>query len=185
MVLSDYISARSLRRFLEYLPDTGKLYWKRRARYWFASTASWRSWNAQNAGQEAFTHSARKGYKEGTLLGFHVLAHRMAWAIHYGRWPRNEIDHINGCEWDNRIENLRDVPRSINRRNSKKVASNTSGFNGVGRRKKRKDRKEKSLWYAVHPVTRRQSHFMTKKEAVACRKAMEKETGGFTERHGK
>jgi hypothetical protein len=41
-------------------------------------------------------------------------AHRLAWLYVYGKWPENEIDHINGNHSDNRIHNLRDVTRSEN-----------------------------------------------------------------------
>lgn len=36
-------------------------------------------------------------------------AHRLAWLYVYGKFPDNQIDHINGIESDNRIDNLRDV----------------------------------------------------------------------------
>lgn len=36
-------------------------------------------------------------------------AHRVGWLLHYGKWPDNFIDHINGIANDNRICNLRDV----------------------------------------------------------------------------
>ena len=36
----------------------------------------------------------------------------------YGKWPENEIDHINGIKDDNRINNLRDV---TNRQNALNV----------------------------------------------------------------
>ena len=43
--------------------------------------------------------------------------HRIAWLLHYGEWPENHIDHINGLRSDNRIENLRDTTCSENQKN--------------------------------------------------------------------
>ena len=45
-----------------------------------------------------------------------VMIHRAAWALFYGRWPK-EIDHLNGNKTDNRIENLREVSRGENDQN--------------------------------------------------------------------
>lgn len=47
-------------------------------------------------------------------------AHRLAWLYHYGEWPKNTIDHINGDRTDNRIANLRDVPHALNQLNLKR-----------------------------------------------------------------
>lgn len=49
-----------------------------------------------------------------TRFGTKVLAHRLAWLLHYGEWPRGDVDHINRNRSDNRITNLRDVSRSTN-----------------------------------------------------------------------
>ena len=49
-----------------------------------------------------------------TKFGNKVLAHRLAWLLHHGEWPKGDIDHINRNRSDNRIENLRDVSRSAN-----------------------------------------------------------------------
>lgn len=46
--------------------------------------------------------------------------HRLIWFVHHGSWPVNEIDHINGISTDNRIENLRDVPKYLNLSNQYK-----------------------------------------------------------------
>lgn len=48
------------------------------------------------------------------------LAHRIVWFMHHGSFPKGEIDHINGKRSDNRIENLRDVPKYKNLGNQHK-----------------------------------------------------------------
>lgn len=67
-----------------------------------------------------------KGRKAGTLRKGYVivyldrqfrLAHRIIWAMHNGRWPENEIDHINRIKDDNRIENLRPATHAQNCQN--------------------------------------------------------------------
>jgi len=62
------------------------------------------------------------------------LAHRLAWLYEFGVWPSKDIDHINGNRDDNRLCNLRDVPRKINAQNRKAASSNnSSGFLGVSK----------------------------------------------------
>ena len=58
-----------------------------------------------------------KGYVRLQHRDRHFMAHRVAWALHYGQWPEHTIDHINKDGTDNRIENLRDVPQAVNNRN--------------------------------------------------------------------
>ncbi len=48
-----------------------------------------------------------------------------------GYMPENEIDHTNRNRSDNRIENLREVSRSCNRKNTGNQKNNSSGVKGV------------------------------------------------------
>ena len=47
----------------------------------------------------------------------HIHLHHAIWAVCKGRWPKQQLDHINGNKQDNRIENLREVSASENRMN--------------------------------------------------------------------
>lgn len=58
------------------------------------------------------------------------LAHRIAFFLMTGRWPQNDIDHINGIRSDNRWRNLRAATRAQNLWN-RKAGHNKSGFKGV------------------------------------------------------
>ena len=74
----------------------------------------------------------RRGYRYIRVYGHRYLAHRLAWFYTTGKWPRSEIDHINGLPDDNRFINLRDVAPSLNQQNRKRAQiNNKTGFLGV------------------------------------------------------
>lgn len=73
----------------------------------------------------------RYGYAYIQLDGRNLLAHRLAWALHYGQIPDQEIDHINGLKADNRIGNLRLATAVENAANKGMTVKNTSGHKGV------------------------------------------------------
>lgn len=70
-------------------------------------------------------------YIHSRTLG-NIRAHKLAWRLHYGEWPAQIIDHINGDRSDNRIDNLRLVSHELNCHNSDKPGhSSKTGIRGV------------------------------------------------------
>lgn len=58
-------------------------------------------------------------------------AHRLAWLLHYGEWPKGVVDHKDGDPGNNRIENLRDCTHAQNIANQRRRTDNKSGVKGV------------------------------------------------------
>ena len=57
---------------------------------------------------------------------------RLAFLYVNGKWPTQEVDHINGLPSDNRWCNLRDVSHALNLQNLRNPRSdNASGYLGV------------------------------------------------------
>lgn len=71
------------------------------------------------------------GYTAVTINGKNLMCHRLAWALYYGEWPSNFIDHINRDRKDNRIENLRKATHSQNSANRNNFKNNTSGIKNI------------------------------------------------------
>jgi hypothetical protein len=97
----------TLRSLLSYDPSTGKLTWIAR----MGPKAM--------PGSEAGRNDSGR-YRKLQVQGKSLLAHRVAWALHYGSWPENQIDHLNGDSFDNRISNLRSASQAENMRNLRK-----------------------------------------------------------------
>lgn len=72
------------------------------------------------------------GYRRMTVGGQEYMVHRLVWLVEHGVWPQNDIDHVNGVRSDNRVANLRDVPRFVNIQNRKRSDSDSkTGVLGV------------------------------------------------------
>jgi len=160
------IPIKILRQLLRCDAEAGKLYWKPRPREMFSSQKGYRTWEARFAGKEAFTALNRNGYLHGCILYTYFLSHRVIWAMHYGEWPDDHMDHINHNRTDNRISNMRVVTNAENHKNTKMLSNNTSGHTGVDWVKK--DR----VWRArIGAVVI--GSFGSKEEAVKARRAAE------------
>ncbi|WP_366871557.1 HNH endonuclease signature motif containing protein [uncultured Ruegeria sp.] len=186
MAYSPLPSPEVLRQLLDYNPGTGKLRWKHRGPEWFkdgrcTAQGEANKWNSIFAGKPALACLDNYGYPSGTLLNARVRAHRVVWAICNSYWPTMTIDHINGDRADNRISNLREVSQSDNCKNTKIPNDNTSGVVGVGWCNTR------GKWIAQIGslgVRKRLGYFDDKLEAIAVRRAAEKEMG-FHPNHGR
>ena len=131
-----------LRRLIRYCPDEGRFWWNTRTEADFSAmgrhgvsnkcrAANCRKWNAAWAGAECFIQDNGRGYLVGMVTGKNYQAHRLAWALHYGEWPKGHIDHINRVRTDNRISNLRLASPSENRANTTANGGMYSSLKGV------------------------------------------------------
>jgi hypothetical protein len=160
-----------VRSLLDYNKDTGKLYWK--ARGYPAFDNRW-------AGKEAFVTLNEKKYKVGRLFDRErYKAHRVVWAWWYGVWPDGEVDHINRIRSDNRIENLRVVSPSENRRNVSPSIVGESGCVGVSRSGNKW--RSRVSDYSGKVITL--GYYHIKEDAILARKSAESEYG-YHPNHG-
>lgn len=72
-----------------------------------------------------------EGYVNIEIKGRAYKAHRLAWLVVTGEWPRKHVDHINGRRDDNRFCNLREASRKENGQNRRLNKNNNSGHIGV------------------------------------------------------
>lgn len=166
---------------LQYEPETGKLIWKPRPEHMFQTKLSFQMWTARFSGKEAFCSRSRCfNYFAGEVGGKRYLAHRVAWLLMTGDWPKGDIDHIDGNSLNNRFANLRDVTHQQNTKNQKLRSTNRSGVNGVTWCKK------SGKWLATIKIDGRYKYlgeFSEISDAAEARAAANRKYG-FSERHG-
>jgi outer membrane protein assembly factor BamB len=112
------LTAERLRELLAYDAETGVFTWrvKRNGALGIGSVAG----------------SAEKGYWRVHIDGRLYRAHRLAWLYSYGKWPADQIDHINESKSDNRLCNLREIDNAGNQQNIRRArVSSKTGIRGV------------------------------------------------------
>lgn len=166
------LTQRDLVDAFDYDREAGKLYWKHR-------DGSSPQWNGKWAGKEAGSVSSN-GYLLARINGESHLVHRIIWFREYGAWPQ-EIDHVDQCRTNNRMDNLREVDRTINSQNHGIPSNNSSGHVGVHFFKRT------SQWAAYIGVNGKRinlGYFSTADEAARARQDAN-ERFGFHENHGR
>lgn len=179
-------SSRVVRRLIDYNPETGEMIWLPRPTWMCRATldqraAKMRAWNTRYAGTPALNSIDNGGYKKGRIFDELYSSHRVAWCHYYGKWPDGVIDHIDGNQLNNRIDNLRDTTVMQNSWNCALSARNTSGYTGV------RLSSSKKKWTAQIRVGDKCIYLGTYEridDAVAARKAAD-EKYGFHENHGR
>jgi len=112
------ITLARLRELLDYNPESGAFRWRKRPN------------SRTNTGELAGSIS-RSGHRRIAIDGCRYQAHQLAWLLVHGVWPSGKLDHANGNPDDNRIGNLRPATTSQNMQNSRRFATNSSGYKGV------------------------------------------------------
>lgn len=106
-----------LKQMLRYEPDTGLLFW---------TDVAHKSVRGKQAG------TFNRGYVVVMYKSKFYKAHRLAWLLTYGSWPKEMIDHIDGDPSNNKLNNLRDVNNHVNQCNRHKArADSKSGLMGA------------------------------------------------------
>lgn len=98
------MTAEKAGEMFAYDPNSGAITWKVTRNH------------MSKVGSEA-GHLRKSGYRQIIVNGRAIAAHRLAWLLHYGTWPEQHIDHMDGNPSNNRISNLRDVERRVNAEN--------------------------------------------------------------------
>lgn len=112
-------SVAAIRRAVAYEPKTGAFRWKQDR-------------GPVRAGDRA-GYLDCGGYLVIRISGADLKAHRVAWALMTGRWPRLALDHADGRRGNNRWANLRLATTAQNGANRQAANINklTRGARGV------------------------------------------------------
>lgn len=151
------IDHAELTRLLDYDQNTGQFTWKVK------------TCRKVVPGKKAGGFNSN-GYVQIKINNIFFYGHRLAWFYVHGKWPEQEIDHINGNTSDNRLCNLRPANRAQNNQNRIARVDCKSGVRGVILRKDTKK------WQAEIRVNKKLISlgcFQTLEEAAFARKIAE------------
>ena len=102
------LTAERLREVLNYDPETGLFRWLKKL-------ADRTRLNAVAGSKTEHGHCVIR------IDGRVYSCHRLAWLYVHGRWPSDQIDHINWVRDDTRIANLRECSNAENNQNRRGI----------------------------------------------------------------
>ena len=115
------LTAERLRELLHYDPLTGLF------------TRLVKTCNTVDVGDVCDYFSKKDGYLRISLDHQQYLGQRLAWLYMTGKWPDDEVDHLDTDPANNKLVNLRDVTRRTNSENKRvaRVDNKSSRLLGV------------------------------------------------------
>lgn len=128
------ITHRFIKECFYYDFVSGNLIWRYMGKDLFPNEKSQKTHNTKYAMKTAgfkIKTNYGKNYIRVSVKGHKLYAHRVIWFLVYGKWPDDEIDHIDGNSLNNRLHNLKVVSHIENGRNQKIHKNNKSGQSGV------------------------------------------------------
>lgn len=100
-----------------------------------------------------------------------VGAHRVAWFLYYGYWPKDQLDHIDMDKRNNKISNLREANHKQNQGNIRKKNNSTSIYKGV------RFKSDRNKWQA-RCASKHLGYFKSEQEAALAYNKFAKEYFG-------
>ncbi len=126
MAKNTAITAEQVRAILHYDPETGIFRWHARS----GAARYTRTFNSRFAGKVARSVDSH-GHLRINIGGVFYAAHRLAWVYMTGKWPGDQIDHIDMDRENNRWVNLREATNAQNNSNRRVQSNNKIGLKGV------------------------------------------------------
>ena len=161
------ITQEELKKVLHYMPSTGLFHFKR-------SVGSTKKWSI------AGSLNKIERYVDLQVNGIRYKAHRLAFLYVTGKFPKDQVDHIDHNRSNNKWKNLRECTHQENQKNASLSKNNKSGSTGIYWIEVR------NKWRATIMVdckTKHLGYFKDKKDAINARKEAETKYG-YHKNHG-
>ena len=177
MTYRETLTFEQANQLISYNPSTGVFIWKIRDILFFKSERHCKVWNSKYANKIAGSINDC-GYIQICFFKKPILAHRLAFLLMTGKYPKDRVDHIDENKTNNCWSNLREANHSQNLANTGLWRHNTSGHKGVTWDKSR------GKWQAKIKINGKMVHLgrfdNIEDAAYVCKKKYEEVYGEFS-----